>query len=99
MSLESVMVTGIVLFIIGASGFLLRGNAIVLLLCIEVMLNAVNLILVGFARYLYGTEGQVFVFIIMTVSAAEAAVGLAIVVALVRLFGTADMTRINLLKG
>ena len=99
MSLESVIVTGIVLFVIGASGFLLRGNAIVLLLCIEVMLNAVNLILVGFARYLYGTEGQVFVFIIMTVSAAEAAVGLAIVVALVRLFGTADMTGVNLLKG
>jgi len=99
MNLESVIFTGIVLFIIGAAGFFLRGNAVVLLLCIEIMLNAVNLVLAGFARYLYGTEGQVFVLMIMTVAAAEAAVGLAIVVALRRLPGTTDMNRIHFLKG
>ena len=99
MSLEHVVGLGIVLFAVGAAGFFIRSNALVLLLCVELMLNAVNLILVGFSRYLHGTEGQVFVFMIMTVAAAEAAVGLAILVAFYRLLRTLDMSRINLLKG
>ena len=99
MSLEHVVGLGIALFAIGAAGFFIRSNTLVLLLCVELMLNAVNLILAGFSRYLYGTEGQVFVFMIMTVAAAEAAVGLAILVALYRLLGTLDMSRINILKG
>ena len=99
MSLEHVVGLGIVLFAIGAAGFFLRSNTVVLLLCIEVMLNAVNLILSGFSRYLHGTEGQVYIFMIMTVAAAEAAVGLAIIVALYRLLKTLDMSRINFLKG
>ncbi len=99
MSLEHVIGLGIVLFAVGAAGFFIRSNTLVLLLCVELMLNAVNLILAGFSRYLYGTEGQVFVFMIMTVAAAEAAVGLAILVALYRLLGTLDMSRINVLKG
>jgi len=99
MSLEHVVGLGIVLFAIGAAGFFVRSNALVLLLCVELMLNAVNLILAGFSRYLHGTDGQVFVFMIMTVAAAEAAVGLAILVALYRLLGTLDMSRINILKG
>lgn len=99
MSLEHIVGLGIVLFAIGAAGFFVRSNTLVLLLCIELMLNAVNLILAGFSRYLHGTEGQVFVFMIMTVAAAEAAVGLAILVALYRLLGTLDMSRINVLKG
>ena len=99
MSLEHVVGLGIVLFAVGAAGFFIRSNTLVLLLCVELMLNAVNLILAGFSRYLYGTEGQVFVFMIMTVAAAEAAVGLAILVALYRLLGTLDMSRINVLKG
>jgi NADH-quinone oxidoreductase subunit K len=99
MSLEHVVGLGIVLFAVGAAGFFIRSNALVLLLCVELMLNAVNLILVGFSRYLHGTEGQVFVFMIMTVAAAEAAVGLAILVALYRLLRTLNMSRINLLKG
>ncbi len=99
MSLEHVVGLGIVLFAIGAAGFFVRSNALVLLLCVELMLNAVNLILAGFSRYLHGTDGQVFVFMIMTVAAAEAAVGLAILVALCRLLGTLDMSRINILKG
>jgi len=99
MSLEHVVGLGIVLFAIGAAGFFIRSNTLVLLLCVELMLNAVNLILAGFSRYLHGTEGQVFVFMIMTVAAAEAAVGLAILVALYRTLGTLDMRRINVLKG
>jgi len=99
MSLEHVVGLGIILFAIGAAGFFIRSNTLVLLLCVELMLNAVNLILAGFSRYLHGTEGLVFVFMIMTVAAAEAAVGLAILVALYRLLGTLDMSRINILKG
>jgi len=90
---------GLILFAVGAVGFLVRSNAIVLLLCIEIMLNAVNLIFASFARYLYGTEGQIFIFVVMTIAAAEAAVGLGIVIALYRSHGTLDMGRIRFLKG
>lgn len=99
MTLDHFVGLGIVLFAIGAVGFLIRNNAIVLLLCIEIMLNAVNLIFASFARYQYGTEGQVFIFIIMTIAAAEAAVGLGIIIALYRSQKTLDMSRINCLKG
>lgn len=90
---------GMVLFSIGAVGFLIRNNAVVLLLCIEIMLNAVNLLFASFARYLYGTEGQIFIFIIMTIAAAEAAVGLGIIIALYRSHKTLDMSLIKYLKG
>lgn len=90
---------GMVLFAVGAAGFFIRNNAVVLLLCIEVMLNAVNLIFASFSRYLYGTEGQIFIFIIMTIAAAEAAVGLGILIALYRSHKTLDMSRIKYLKG
>ena len=98
-SLGSYLALSGILFTIGAVGVILKRNALGMFMCIELMLNAVNLILAGFSRYLYGTEGQVFVFMIMTVAAAEAAVGLAILVALYRLLGTLDMSRINVLKG
>jgi NADH-quinone oxidoreductase subunit K len=90
---------GMVLFTIGAAGFFIRNNAVVLLLCIEIMLNAVNLIFASFARFLYGTEGQIFIFIIMTIAAAEAAVGLGIIIALYRSHKTLDMSLIKDLKG
>lgn len=90
---------GMVLFAIGAAGFFIRNNAVVLLLCIEIMLNAVNLIFASFARFLYGTEGQIFIFIIMTIAAAEAAVGLGIIIALYRSHKTLDMSLIKDLKG
>jgi NADH-quinone oxidoreductase subunit K len=99
MSLYSFVGLGMVLFMIGAAGFFIRNNAVVLLLCIEIMLNAVNLILVSFARYLYGTEGQIFIFIIMTIAAAEAAVGLGLIIALYRSHKTLDMSLIKDLKG
>ena len=72
-----------VLFTIGVVGVLTRRNAIILFMCIELMLNAVNLTFVAFAQ-VYGVAGQVFVFFVMTVAAAEAAVGLAIIIALFR---------------
>jgi NADH-quinone oxidoreductase subunit K len=87
-----------VLFTIGVVGVLTRRNAIILFMCVELMLNAVNLTFVAFSR-VYGAGGQVFVFLVMTVAAAEAAVGLAIIIALFRHRHTVNLQNINLLKG
>jgi len=86
------------LFVIGLFGVLIRRNAIIVFMCVELMLNAVNLTFVAFAQA-YGVAGQVFVFFVMTVAAAEAAVGLAIIIALFRHRQTVDLQNINLLKG
>ena len=91
---------GAVLFCIAIAGiFLNRKNAIVLLMCIELMLLAVNTNFVAFSRYLGDAAGQVFVFFILTVAAAEAAIGLAILVVLFRNRATIDVTGIDRLKG
>jgi NADH-quinone oxidoreductase subunit K len=87
-----------ILFAIGAAGVLLRRNIIVIFMCIELMLNAVNLAFVSFARQLNSMDGQVIVFFVMTVAAAEAAVGLAIIIALFRNRGTIHADAINLLR-
>ena len=87
-----------VLFAIGTIGVLLRRNAIVIFMCVELMLNAVNLAFVAFAERL-GVAGQIFVFFVMAVAAAEAAVGLAIILAVYRHKETVDLQHINLLKG
>ncbi|MEO7085153.1 MAG: NADH-quinone oxidoreductase subunit NuoK [Gemmatimonadaceae bacterium] len=87
-----------VLFSIGVFGVLIRRNAIIVFMCVELMLNAVNLTFVAFAQQ-YGAAGQVFVFFVMTVAAAEAAVGLAIIIALFRHRQTVNLQNINLLKG
>jgi NADH-quinone oxidoreductase subunit K len=87
-----------VLFTIGVVGVLTRRNAIIIFMCVELMLNAVNLTFIAFAQT-YGTAGQVFVFFVMTVAAAEAAVGLAIIIALFRHRQTVNLQNINLLKG
>jgi len=94
---ESLALSGI-LFTIGVAGVLLRRNAIVLFMCIEIMLNAVNLVFVAFAQ-LYGVSGYIMVFFVMTVAAAEAAVGLAIILAIFRHRQTVDLQNINLLRG
>ncbi|MHC4182278.1 MAG: NADH-quinone oxidoreductase subunit NuoK [Planctomycetota bacterium] len=86
------------LFTIGVVGVLTRRNAIVIFMCIELMLNAVNLTFVAFSRYLDSMDGQIFVFFIMTVAAAEAAVGLAIIVAMFRNKATVNVDDINLMK-
>ena len=87
-----------VLFTIGTIGVLTRRNAIVIFMCVELMLNAVNLSFVALSR-LYGTTGQVFVVFVMTVAAAEAAVGLAIIIAIFRHGQSVNLKNINLLKG
>jgi len=86
------------LFTIGVVGVLTRRNAIVIFMCIELMLNAVNLTFVAFSRHLDSMDGQIFVFFIMTVAAAEAAVGLAIIVAMFRNKATVNVDDINLMK-
>jgi len=92
------IVVSAVLFIIGVLGVLLRRNAIVIFMCIELMLNAANLTFVAAARHLKMMDGQVFVFFVMVIAAAEVAVGLAIIVALFRNKETIDVDEVNLLK-
>ncbi|MBV6520933.1 MAG: NADH-quinone oxidoreductase subunit 11 [Gemmatimonadaceae bacterium] len=87
-----------VLFTIGTIGVLTRRNAIVIFMCVELMLNAVNLSFVALSRQ-YGVTGQVFVVFVMTVAAAEAAVGLAIIISIFRHRQTVNLQNINLLKG
>src|SRR5271169_1793871 len=87
-----------VLFVIGVAGVLTRRNAIVVFMCIELMLNSVNLTLVAFSSYLGTTTGQILVFFVMAVAAAEAAVGLAIIIALFRNKQTVDINEINIMK-
>ncbi|MEJ7758935.1 MAG: NADH-quinone oxidoreductase subunit NuoK [Gemmatimonadaceae bacterium] len=86
------------LFTIGVVGVLTRRNAIIIFMCVELMLNAVNLTFVAFSRF-YGAEGQVFVVFVMTVAAAEAAVGLAIIISIFRHQQSINLQNINLLKG
>ncbi|HEX7778216.1 MAG TPA: NADH-quinone oxidoreductase subunit NuoK [Vicinamibacterales bacterium] len=83
-TLNSYLALSAVLFAIGTAGVFLRRNLITLLLSIEIMLNAVNLTFVAADRYLQAVDGQIIVFFVITVAAAEAAVGLAIVIALFR---------------
>ena len=87
-----------VLFSIGVMGVLFRRNILVIFMCVELMLNAVNLTFVALSK-VYGMEGQVFVVFVMTVAAAEAAVGLAIIIAIFRHRQTVNLENINLLKG
>jgi NADH-quinone oxidoreductase subunit K len=84
LSLNHYLVLSAILFAIGTAGVFLRRNLITVLLSIEIMLNAANLTLVAFGRYLGTVDGQIIVFFVVTVAAAEAAVGLALVIALVR---------------
>ncbi len=98
--LQNYLILSAVLFSIGLYGVLVKRNAIAIMLCIEIMLNAVNIALAGFSRYVTPTQltGQVFVIFIMVVAAAEAAVGLAIIMAVYRSRGSVDTNKINLMK-
>ncbi|HUF09908.1 MAG TPA: NADH-quinone oxidoreductase subunit NuoK [Rhodothermales bacterium] len=87
-----------VLFTIGVLGVLLRRNVIVIFMSVELMLNAVNLTLVAFSQFLSELSGQILVFFVISVAAAEAAVGLAIVIALFRRRVTINVDELNLLK-
>ncbi len=87
-----------ILFVIGVLGVLFRRNVIVILMSVELMLNSVNLTLVALAQNMGDTAGQILVFFVISVAAAEAAVGLAIVIAIFRHNLTVDVTKINLFR-
>lgn len=91
------LVLSAILFAVGVAGMLFRRNAIILFMCVELMLNAVNLAFVALSQVV-GIEGQVFVFFVMTVAAAEAAVGLAIIISIFRLLESVDTEDFNLLR-
>ncbi len=96
--IEYYLFVSAILFAIGTMGVLTRRNAIVIFMCIEMMLNAVNLTFIAFSRYLGNIDGQVFVFFIMTVAAAEAAVGLALMIAFFNNRESIDVEDVNLMK-
>lgn len=87
-----------VLFSLGVVGVMVRRNAIIIFMSIELMLNAVNLTFVAFGRFLHTPDGQLFVFFVMVVAAAEAVVGLAIIISVFRLRESVDVDRMNLFK-
>jgi NADH-quinone oxidoreductase subunit K len=93
------LILSAVLFTLGAVGVLIRRNALVVFMSVEMMLNAVNLTLITYGRFLDNIQGQIFVLLVMVVAAAEVAVGLAIVVALYRHKETTDVDEMNVLKG
>jgi NADH-quinone oxidoreductase subunit K len=98
MLLSHYFVVAALLFSIGLFGVLVRTNTLIMLMCLELMLNAVNLLFVAFSRYNLGMDGALFVFFSITVAAAEVAVGLAIVVALFRMRNSADVSLFNAMK-
>ena len=97
-SLQAYLLISAVVFVIGVVGVVTRRNAIIVFMSIELMLNSVNLTLVAFSAFLGNVAGQMLVFFVMTVAAAEAAVGLAIVIALFRNKQTVNIDEINILK-
>lgn len=92
------LILAAVLFSIGVASFLIKRNVISIFMSIELMLNAVNLTFVAFAHQWHQVSGQIFVFFVMVVAAAEAAVGLAIIIALFRARQTLNVDQVNLLK-
>jgi NADH-quinone oxidoreductase subunit K len=97
-TIEYYLILSAFMFIVGVAGVLTRRNAIIVFMCIELMLNSANLTLVAFSSYLGSSVGQLFVFFVMTVAAAEAAVGLAIIIAIFRNKLTVNIDDINILK-
>lgn len=99
MPVTSYLALSAAMFAIGAAGFIVRRNAIVVLMCIELMLNAVNVAFAAISTALHGLDGQVAVFFVMVVAAAEAAVGLAVVISVFRVSRTLDTDKTAQLKG
>jgi NADH-quinone oxidoreductase subunit K len=96
--IEYYLILSAFMFSVGIMGVLTRRNAIVVFMCVELMLNSANLTLITFSSYLGDTTGQLFVFFVMAVAAAEAAVGLAIIIAIFRNKLTVNIDEINILK-
>jgi NADH-quinone oxidoreductase subunit K len=97
-NLNGYLIVSAILFAIGTIGVLTRKNAIVIFMCIELMLNAVNLTFVAFSRHFEHFDGQIFVLFIMTVAAAEAAVGLALMIAFFKNKESIDVDDVNMMK-
>ena len=98
-SMNLVLIFSFLLFSIGVAGVLIRRNVLIILMCVELMLNAANLNLIAFARHSGTVPGQAFALLVMGVAAAEVAIGLALVVALYRKKATVQVDSLNLLKG
>jgi len=98
LALNNYLILSAILFSIGTVGVLVRRNAIVIFMCVELMLNAVNLTFIAFSKYLGNIDGQVFVFFVMTVAAAEAAVGLALMIAFYKNRESIDVEEMNVMK-
>jgi NADH-quinone oxidoreductase subunit K len=98
MDLTHYLILSMLLFLVGAAGFIIKKNVISVFLCLELMLNAVNLSFVAFAKHLNQVEGQIFVFLVMVVAAAEAAVGLAIIIVLFRNRKTLNVDDVDTMK-
>jgi NAD(P)H-quinone oxidoreductase subunit 4L len=98
--LEHYLILAVVLFCIGLYGVFSRRNAIIILMCIEIMLNAVNIALIAFARYMTpgALQGQVFALFVIAVAAAEAAVGIAIIITIYRKRGTVNVDNFDIMK-
>ena len=96
--LSAYLILSAFLFLVGVVGVATRRNALIIFMCVELMLNAVNLTFVAFARFLNSMNGQIVVFFVMVVAAAEVAVGLAIIIAIYRNHETIDVADLNLLK-
>jgi NADH-quinone oxidoreductase subunit K len=97
-SLNSYLILSAILFAIGTIGVLTRRNAIVIFMCVELMLNAVKLTFIAFSKYLGNLDGQIFVLFVMTVAAAEAAVGLALMIAFYKNRESIDVEDMNMMK-
>ncbi len=93
------LIVSAILFTVGVTGVLIRRNPLIIFMSIELMLNAVNLSFVAFSSYLDSADGQMFVFIVLTVAAAEVVVGLAIIVSIFRTRRNIDVDDMNLLRG
>ncbi len=96
--LNSYLILSGILFVIGVIGVLVRRNAIIIFMSIELMLNAVNLTFIAFSRYLNSIDGQIFVIMVMAVAAAEVVVGLALIIAVFRVKETINVDEVNILK-
>ena len=99
LTLNAILALSLVMFMIGLVGVVVRKNLIVVFMCIELMLNAVNLAFAGFSMHVGNLDGQIGVFFVMVVAAAEAAVGLGIIISVFRNQQTIESTKVSQLKG
>ena len=99
MPLAYFVILSIAMFLIGIAGFLLRRNALITFMSLELMFNAANLLFVAFASFYQAIEGQIIVFFVMTIAAAEVAIGLALMVAIFRSRHSIDIDQVSNLKG